>query len=230
MVEIMKVIIPAKANSQRVAEKNWRPFNGGDCLVDVTIKKLLDAGLNRHEIHVSCECQDRLDYAVGRWDVRPLLRPEELCANEVPLTTWIREITSQVEGDRPILWAQVTDPFFDEYRECIETWRLVSNNHDSLVVTYGAKRYLMMESGSTMQPVGWSFGEHHTPSQHLPTWYEMPFTLSVLTREAIASTGYHVGRQPYWYVADGYHIDIDTREDFAIAAAIYENRESIAFF
>ncbi|QDU16211.1 Cytidylyltransferase [Gimesia maris] len=37
-------IIPAKTSSQRVPNKNWRPFRGKDSLVDLVLEKLLNSG------------------------------------------------------------------------------------------------------------------------------------------------------------------------------------------
>jgi CMP-N-acetylneuraminic acid synthetase len=215
----MDVIIPAKAVSNRVPGKNWREFHDGLCLVDITIQKVLASGVPGGSIHVSSEDHAMARYVCERWGVHFLPRPPAMSDNAFPLTDWIRGITAQVPGDGDIAWAQVCDPLFDEYGEIFECWREGEYPHnDSLVVCRPWKGYLMTEN---QQPVGWSFGEHHTPSQKLPQFYTMPFTLSILTREAIRRTGYHVGTKPYWWVAEGPHVDIDTEFDFAVAQAMF---------
>lgn len=211
----MDFIIPAKTSSQRVPNKNWRPFRGQDSLVDLVIEKLLNAGVDPERIHISCECAATANPTARRWGVNFLQRSPDLCANEVPLTEWIRSITAQVEGESEIAWCQVCDPLFDEYSECLEIWSQLSRTqYDSLVVCYPWRGYLMT---AECQPIGWSFGEHHTPSQQLPEFRTMPFTLSLLTREAIARTGYHVGARPFWYVSRGEHVDIDSPRDVIAA-------------
>lgn len=206
-------IIPAKAHSERVKNKNWRPFHDGDSLVDVTIKKLISAGAPVSRIHVSSDSVDRLREVSERWGVNTLQRIG-LTANSVPLTDWIRSITAQVPGASDVAWCQVCDPMFYEYRQCLEMWPEVRKDHDSLVVCYPWRGYLMT---GNQQPVGWSFGEHHTPSQMLPQFHTMPFTFSLLTRSAIKATGYHVGRTPKWHVSNGESVDIDTESDFEFA-------------
>lgn len=213
------VVIPAKATSTRVPNKNWREFHDGQSLVEIKIRQVLNAGFPADRVHVSCEDMDVAMPVCERTGVRFLKRPEGLCDNAVPLTDWIRTITAQVPGDGDIAWVQVCDPLFDEYGEIFECWREGEYPHnDSLVVCRPWKGYLMTEN---QQPVGWSFGEHHTPSQKLPQFYTMPFTLSILTREAIRRTGYHVGTKPYWWVAEGPHVDIDTEFDFAVAQTMF---------
>ncbi len=217
----MKVIIPAKACSERVHDKNWRPFIDDFSLVDITITKLIAAGFNSQDIIVSSECENRLQAAVKRHGIVPMLRDLAMCCNDLSLCTWIRSTVEQagIEGD--VAWAQVTNPAFTQYAHCVSTWESVRHFADSLVVAYPVKRYLMMEAGSWMRPIGWSFGEHHTKSQQLPMMYEMPFTFSILSQESIERSGYHIGLRPHWFVADGKCIDIDTEDDYRAAQAYY---------
>jgi CMP-N-acetylneuraminic acid synthetase len=224
----VKYIIPAKCGSVRVPNKNWRPFYRDLSLVDILIEKLLKCGIDPEAIYVSCESLDRLNQVRDRWRVNSILRSESLCDNSVSLVDWIRGITSQVPGTDDISWCQVCDPMFDEYPQCFDLWRKRSKEADSLVVRRVLQSYLLTQSG---QPVGWSFGEHHTPSQKLPAWGVMPFTLSILTRECIRKVGYHVGRNPMWYTANSYGIDIDDMSQFEAAKEYYKairNNSSLA--
>jgi len=222
----MRFIIPAKAGSQRVHRKNWRPFHEGESLVDITIGKLIRAGVDREKIHLSCECEETAGPVAKDWKINYLPRDQSLCENSVPLTTWIRSITAQIPGNDDIAWCQVCDPLFDEHWQCLKKWTHVRDDYDSLVVCYPWRGYLM--TGDS-QPVGWSFGEHHTPSQQLSRFRTMPFTLSILTREAIAVTGYHVGKAPFWYESNRMHVDIDTEQDFRIAQVLHADISSSCY-
>jgi N-acylneuraminate cytidylyltransferase len=218
----MRAIIPAKAHSTRVPHKNWRPFYDGRSLVDLNIAALLGAGIRPGEIYVSCEEVDRLVEVGRRWGTSSLRRDPDLCDNSVPLTDWIRRICAQVPGDDDIVWSQVCDPLFDEHAQAIGAWPDVrQEGFDSLCVVHPFQGYLLDQE---CQPIGWGFGEWHTPSQNLPTLYTFPFTLSVLTRSAIERTGYHVGARPYWYVSRGESIDIDTPAEFEIARLRYAEK------
>ena len=221
----VRFVIPAKTGSERVANKNWRPFVDGKCLVELTIEKLLAAGVDPLNVFVSCEDEATALPVCERWRVHLILRNPELCGNEVPLTRWIREITAQVPGHSDIGWAQVCDPLFDNYKQALWWWSLLDRmDYDSLVVCRSWRGYLMTEQG---QPIGWSFGEHHTPSPQLPLFRTMPFTFSILTRKAIEATGYHVGRRPFWLEVPGMHVDIDTEDDFRLAQMAVENAKTV---
>lgn len=219
MVQTMKYIIPAKAESIRCPNKNWRNFYKGYNLVEITIRKLTDIGVSPEDIYLSCDSYQVAKSTIASTRVNFLQRSPELCSNEVPLTTWLRSIVSQTPNpEDEVAWCQVCDPLFNDYHQCLDRWYQINKIHDSLVVCRPWKGYLLTEQN---QPIGWSFGEHHTPSQHLPRYHTMPFTLSILTPAAIQTTGYHVGRSPYWYTSEGPHIDIDTEFDYLVAKIAY---------
>jgi CMP-N-acetylneuraminic acid synthetase len=225
----MKYIIPAKDCTERVPSKNWRHFHDGRNLVERTIWKLWSAGVSHKDIYVSCENSKRLTELTNRYhSINCILRDLELCGNGVSLTDWMQGICAQVPGDDDIAWCQVCDPLFNEYAECFKLWQDVSvstMHYDSLTVRYKTRQYLMDVHGN---PIGWSFGSHHTPSQHLPSMCLMPFTLSILTRKCIESVGYHVGRVPLWYDAKGKCLDIDTEFDFKVAQAYVQTLDKSA--
>ena len=216
-------IIPAKARSTRVPNKNWRMFaKPGQSLVSLTVDKLLSAGAKPERIFVSCEDLAKKEQ-VDQMGVQFLHRDASLCGNYVGLTEWLRAIVVQSGASGDVAWCQVCDPLFNQYDECLRSWKRFREigHYDSFVVCHPYKGYLMTQEH---QPIGWSFGTHHTPSQHLPDFYTMPFTLSILTQEAIRRTGYHIGLNPVWFKASNRCIDIDTVEDFQIAELYWKQR------
>lgn len=214
----LNFIIPAKTNSSRVKNKNWRPFAFDRHLVDITLDNILNCGVDPKNIFLSCEDPQKEQYCKKR-GINFILRDKYLCDNDLSLQTWMKRICHQVTDDRDIAWCQVCDPLFNEYRQCLNLWDEVKQKgHDSLTVCYAHKMYLMDYQS---RPIGWSFGSHHTKSQDLPIFRTMPFTLSVLTRDSVETNGYHVGSFPYWYQSNSRHIDIDTEEDFRLAQIIY---------
>jgi CMP-N-acetylneuraminic acid synthetase len=209
-------VVPAKVCSERVAEKNYRPFFGMKSLVDVTIEKLLRV-LPPDRIFLSCEDPDKRSVA-DRWGIEFIKRDKYYCLNETPLPEVIRHVCAQVPGDGDVMWSQVIEPTFNEYQRCIDAWSENSAGHDSLVVVHERRAYFLDDK---FRPEGFGFGYWHIPSQRLAPKYQLTFTLSILSRSAIADTGYVVGRRPYWYVADDPGVDIDTKGDFELARTIY---------
>jgi len=215
----MKIVIPAKAGSIRVPNKNFREFSNGKSLLDITLQKVL-AVVSREDVYVSCEDESKRGQ-IENWGVNFIRRDVELCENDAPFHEWFNRTIEAVPGDDDIAWCQVIDPLFDEYAECFATWKTVRENHDSIVVVYPLRKYLLSPS---FEPIGFGFGKSHVKSQMLPTHYELTFTLSVLKRSAIRCDGYHVGQNPYWYKCASAHIDIDTLEEYELAGQLYERR------
>ena len=214
----MKSLIPAKTNSQRVPDKNWRPFFGNYSLVDILVQKLISCGSCVSDIYISCEDEDKLDEMHSRYGTSSVIRDRDLCDNSVSLTEWISRICSQIPDNDDIAWCQTCSPLWNEYSQCFHKWESVREDYDSLVVCHPFKGYLMTENH---QPVGWSFGKHHTPSQFLPKFTTMPFTLSIFSRESAVNTSYHVGSKPFWHESSGFNVDIDTMDDFQAASRLF---------
>lgn len=216
-------IVPAKKCSKRVPNKNYRPFDGSGSLVDITLFNLLDAGVPVRQVYVSCEDESMRD-VVEQSGVNFLLREPRLADNDTPLTDWIRETAAQVPGDGDVIWAQVCNPFFNEYKSAFEKWdRWRNAGFDSLAVVHPFKDYLLDKD---KLPIGWGFGPWHRKSQLLPTFYRFTWCLSILSRRSIDRVGYHIGEQPLWYEATGPVADIDTPEDFELARQLYAQRHA----
>jgi CMP-N-acetylneuraminic acid synthetase len=221
----MKAIIPAKASSSRVPNKNFRPFYQGQSLLDLTIRKLL-AYLSAGDIYVSSEEANIRSHA-DKWGVGFIHRSDSLIANDTPQIDVVPGVCAPVPGEDDIMWCQVIDPLFDEYGPCLERWGTVSDEADSLVVVYPRHGFYLDER---FRPDGFGFGPWHISSQQLPPRYQLTFVLSILKRSTINRVRYYIGERPHWYLASSPPTDIDTEQDFELAQAIYhffeQQRES----
>lgn len=211
----MKIIIPAKASSTRVPNKNFRAFWRDKSLVDILIEKLLFSGASN--IYLSCEDASKEEVA-NKYNCNFILRDEKLCHNDTPIPEFFSGVIKQVPGDDDIAWCQVIDPLFNEYKNAFDQWTR-RENQDSLVVVYPIKKYLLNQN---YIPLNFGFGPWHIKSQNLQNFYEMTFTMSILDRSKMNSCPYYVGSNPMWYHASNSHIDIDTEDEFKMAGIIYE--------
>ncbi len=219
----MKAIVPVKASSTRIPRKNFRPFYRGKSLCDLLLEKLLNV-MPQDGVYLSCEDAAYEKVAV-QFGVRFLLRPKELANNSTPICQVIRGVCEQVPGEDDIMWCQVCNPLFNDYEACLRQWTTLNRDeYDSLVVVHPIRRYLL---DPQHQPIGFGFGPKHHISQMLPTMYELPFTLSILTRESIRRTGYYVGERPYWWECHEMCVDIDTKEECELSQWIYAHHRSV---
>lgn len=218
----MKVIIPVKCNSTRVSNKNFREFYKGKSITDILLEKLCFLGYSNIYISSNDEAKKSISEKYG---CNFLLRDERLCDNDTPLPEVIQGVCSQIPvGDDDIAWCQVIDPLFNDYQAAFQQWDQCREQHDSLVVVYPLKKYLL---NNNHMPINFGFGNWHVKSQNLSSFYEMTFTLSILKRKCIQDCGYHVGANPKWYHSKNTHIDIDTMEDFELAQLIYAHHKGV---
>jgi N-acylneuraminate cytidylyltransferase len=213
----MKFVIPAKRSSTRVPDKNYRPFADGKSLLDILVAKLSRLG-EPAEVYISSE--DASTQAVAdRFGATYLPRPRHLTENSYPFQSVVNEVCRQLPDDDDVMWCHTTDPFFDEHAAVMEAWAARDTaTSDSIVVVYPMAEYLLDEK---FNPVGFGFGSWHRPSQELPTFYQLGFSCSIMTRHTATNLGL-VGARPLWYRASNLTIDIDNQAQFDFAARLYQ--------
>ncbi|MGL5860118.1 MAG: cytidylyltransferase domain-containing protein [Phycicoccus sp.] len=213
----MKFVIPAKGSSTRVPNKNYRPFARGKSLLDILVEKLSPLG-EPGDVCISSEEESTREFA-ERYGATFLPRPRHLTENSYPFQSVVNEVCQQVSGDDDVMWCHATDPFFNDHVAVMDAWESRDPSQaDSIVVVYPMKEYLL---DSQFNPIGFGFGPWHRPSQELPTFYQLGFTCSIMTRQVATSIGL-VGRKPLWHTASNLTIDIDTQAQFDLAARLYE--------
>ena len=212
----MKVVIPAKSNSKRVPNKNFRPFYRGLSLFDIKARQVLEC-MDAGDVYVSSENPD-IAPVVENYGFHFILRDERLTYNETPITEFVPGVIADVPGDDDIMWVQVTDPVFSDHVGALSAWERARSDHDSLVTVRPFRDYLLDSRGL---PVNCEYGDWHIPSTELPLLYLWTFACQILTRQAIQRTRYYVGAKPYLHVSTAPTVDIDDMTDFQIAGAIY---------
>ena len=218
----MRVVIPAKAESTRCKDKNWRKFHEEKCLVDILIEKLLRCEIDAQDIFVSSDSQELLQGIVDRYDVNAMLRPPYFARHAAPFGEVIAEMVSKFDADEDVALAHCTTPTFDEHQLVIDEWRSV--NCRSIAVAQEAPTHLLIGNNGSMQPLGWSFGMHFTCSQDLMPIYQMTFSFQIMKAVEYREFRWYNAPDCHWYVPEQTHIDINSEQDFQDAQAIYRSR------
>ncbi|GIJ28752.1 hypothetical protein Vqi01_39140 [Micromonospora qiuiae] len=214
----MKFVIPSKRTSTRVPDKNYRPFAHGKSLLDILVEKLSRVADEPSEVYLSSEDASTKDLA-DRYGATYLPRPRHLTENSYPFQSVVNEVCRQLPDDDDVMWCHATDPFFDDHETVMRIWRARDPDaSDSIVVVYPMKEYLL---DSDFNPMGFGFGPWHRPSQELPTYYQLGFSCSIMTRHVATNIGL-VGARPMWHEATNLTVDIDTQAEFDLASRLYE--------
>lgn len=218
--------MPTRKGSQRVKDKNTRPFAGiQGGLMENKIRQLVATRL-LDEIIVSTNddaCMEIASKYASDGRVRIVPRPEELCMSSTNLQDLICYVPTITEAEH-ILWGHVTTPLAGarQYDEGIEYYySKLGEGYDSLVGVTELKNFLLNKEGKLVNnttDLPWP------RTQDLEPLYEINHTMFIAKREVYTVQKNRIGNKPLLYVMDKIHsFDIDWEEDFALTEMIYKN-------
>ena len=218
-------IIPVRAGSTRLKNKNIAPFAGTNLLVNKInqLKQVKEIT----SIVVSSDSDVMLAMAKAAGAETHKRAPEYCDEKTKTFGEVVRHIAESVEGD-DILWATCTSPlvFPKDYRAAIAAYYpALEQGFDSLMSVESFKRYIWTEEG----PLNYELGLKHVPSQQLPTMYFVTDGILIAPCEKMIEWSYFHGRHPYKFVVDKRTgCDIDDGLDLACARAWLDMDESVS--
>lgn len=227
----MIAFLPCRAGSQRVPQKNTRPFadeeNG---LLGIKLRQLL-ATPEIDEVVLSTndplviEVGERFLPEVGA-RMRIDHRPDHLCTSTTSTDDLVGYVPSIIpSGD--VLWTHVTSPFFDtkEYSAAIQAYHsdIASGVHDSLMGVLELHTFLWSADG----PVNYDRAVEKWPrTQTLPPFFEVNSSIFIANTDIYRKRSDRIGTHPRLHaVPKSKSMDIDWEEDFYLAAEIWKLRQ-----
>jgi len=209
-------IIPVRAGSRRLRNKNIAPFAGTN-LLDYKIEQLKKVK-EISRIVVSSDSDKMLAIAKAA-GAKTHKRAIEYCDEQTKtFGEVVRHICENVEGT-DILWATCTSPLVGPklYRDAISAYfQGLNDGHDSLMSVEVFKRYLWNDDG----PINYKLGKGHVPSQQLPSLYFVTDGILLAPREKMIQWHYFHGPNPKKFpVSKREGVDIDDGLDLAVARA-----------
>lgn len=214
----LKVAIPLKTNSERVPNKNLRPFVGDKSLFDIKAEQLLKV-FEPNDVWVSSE-NPEVEKIIKKYGFNFHLRDIALTKKTARENQIVSTIVNSIPGKPDIMWCQVTQPLFDDFEELLNIYKNLDSKYDSICVVKRQRHHLLDEKGN---PVNFNFGYWHKISQDLPQLYEVAWAAFIMKREMLEQAWYQIGRNPYLYETSKPLIDIDEEDDFELAALAYKH-------
>ena len=215
-METITAIIPVRAGSTRLKNKNVAPFAGTNLLVNKINQLKQVEEITR--IIVSSDSDLMLTMAKTAGAEIHKRAPEYCDEKSKSFGEVVRHIAESVKGDH-ILWATCTSPlvFPKDYRKAIaEYFPALQKGFDSLMSVESFKRYIWNEEG----PLNYELGLKHVPSQQLPTLCFVTDGILIAPRRKMIEWSYFHGRHPYKFLVDKRTgCDIDDGLDLACVRA-----------
>ena len=208
----LTAIIPVRAGSQRVKNKNLKPF-AGTTLLEIKIETLKKVqGID--EIIVSSDSDEMLSIA-EKHNVSIHKRDEQFASNEVNNSDFMQNLSTIVDGGH-IMYSPCTSPLLssETITEIVTKYRRYNLRN---IVTVTSQKHHMWLDG---KPLNYNPSESPN-SQDLPDIYSINYGCCILSKEDLYEHK-NVVVDPTFYITDEIEsIDIDTEFDFMVAEYIW---------
>lgn len=212
--------LPTRKGSERVKNKNTRPFAGMEGgLIENKLRQLTNTRLI-DEIILSTndeQCMAVAEKYGSDKRLRIIPRPEKLCLSSTNLQDLICYVPTVTDAEH-ILWGHVTTPFAgsEQYDEGIKLYLShLDKGYDSLVGVKELRNFLLNKEGKLINnttDIPWP------RTQDLEILYEINHTMFLAKREIYTEQKNRIGQKPLLHVMDEIHsFDIDWEEDFKMA-------------
>lgn len=212
----LTAVVPVRAGSRRMKNKNIAPFNG-TTLLEHKIE-VLKRVKSIDTIVITSDSDYMLELA-AKHGVATHKRPDEYC-DEVTKSygEMIKFVCQDITGD-DILWTLCTTPLVSSelYEKGIAAYYgAINNGFDSLISVISFKHFIVDKNG----PINYELGEKQVPSQFLPDWFLSTSGLIMAPRKSMIKWSYHMGFKPFLFEIDKLSaVDIDDELDFIQAEA-----------
>ena len=216
-------VIPVRKGSQRVRDKNLRPF-AGTTLLENKIQTLLKVPeIDEIVVNTNSEAAIELvelEYAGTK--VRAQRREEYYASSQCSGSEFFKHLGEVTETDI-FIYTPCTSPFVkpETISECIKKFifNLEHNDYDCVSTVSSIKEFMWL-NGKAL-----NYDPLNAPnSQNLPDVVALNFGTTVVKREDLIKNHNIIGKKPDFVItSDIEAIDIDTPLDFYIAEQMYQH-------
>lgn len=232
----ISIFLPVRAGSQRVLNKNTRPFHpNGQSLFEYKLSQIEKIKEDVAEIVISTNDQEIINQIPKRFEntnIRLVIRPDELCTSTTKVQDLINYAAEVTMGDA-IFWLHVTSPFVDEkdYRAAIKQYEYImaAKTNDSLISVNKIHQFIWSEEEKKVINVNRDVNPWPN-TQDLEPLYEINHAFYINSRSNYKELNDRIGKKPALYVCEGLKkIDIDWQEDFTVAQnliSLYETENN----
>ena len=209
----LTAVVPVRAGSQRVKNKNIKSFDGSNLLkIKLNVLKSISA-IDR--IVVNTDSHEMINIAIES-GVDIHRREKYFASSECNNSDYFKHMGEVTNSDY-IMYAPVTAPLVSKetYFDCIE--KFMNTDIENLVSVSDVKHHMWLDG----KPL--NYDPKNSPnSQDLPDIVSINYGICILSRKDMIEHKNIVTGNPYFYKLDEIEsIDIDTEFDFMVAEYVY---------
>jgi N-acylneuraminate cytidylyltransferase len=209
-------VIPVRAGSRRLPNKNIKKFGKSNLLIEKIRQLQRVKEIDR--IVVTSDSDEMLEMASEN-GAHTHKRAKEYCDEKTKsFGEVVAHVCESIDGEN-VIWATCTSPLVlpKNYIEAIYQYKIaLSKGHDSLMSVEPFKRYMWNDKG----PINYELGVKHVPSQELEQLYFVTDGILIAPRKKMIDWKYFHGPNPYKFILEKIHcVDIDDELDLEVARA-----------
>ena len=206
-------IVPMKLNNTRLPQKNTKPFTNGKPLCYYILSTLLRID-EISEVYVYCSNESIKQYIPN--GVKFLKRSSSLDLDTTKMNEVLLSFANEVDSDIYVM-THTTAPFIS--RESIEVGlnHVINEDYDSSFAAIKLQDFLWVDN----KPFNYNL-DNIPRTQDLKPIYQETSGFYIYRKEVIKNLNRRIGNNPFIVeVSKIESIDIDEKEDFIIADAIF---------
>lgn len=210
-------VIPIRSGSQRVKDKNLRPFANTN-LMELKIQSLLKVP-ELTSIVVNTNSEMAIEIVNAKYKRVKVHRREEYYASSQCSGSEFFKHLGEVTDTDIFVYCPCTSPFIKSQTisKCINQF-LSTTDYDCLATVSSIKEFLWLNGKAV------NYDPANAPnSQELPDVVALNFGVTVVRKEDLIKNKNIIGKSPQFVLTDSIEaIDIDTPLDFYIAEQLYQ--------
>lgn len=224
----ISVFLPTRKGSERVINKNTRPFCGfSNGLLEIKLNQLLKTNLV-DEIILSSNDETSIEYgtklAAKENRLKVIERPDLLALSSTNLTDLVKYVPS-ICSKSHILWTHVTSPFVtaEDYDNAVNRYfKAIEEGYDSLMSTKIIQNFLWSKEKNDL--INRLTDTKWPRTQDLMPLYEIDSAFFIASKDIYISTQDRIGEKPFLMKQSGYKsFDVDWEDDFELGELIYKH-------
>lgn len=212
-------VIPIRSGSQRVKDKNLRPF-ADTTLMEIKIKTLLEVP-ELTSIIVNTNSEEAINIINTRYTgkVKTHRREEYYASSQCSGSEFFHHLGEVTDTDI-FVYTPCTSPLIkpETISKCIKSYLDNQDFCDCIASVSPIKEFMWLNG----KPI--NYDPQHAPnSQNLPNIVALNFGVTVTSRDCLIKNSNIIGKKPKFITIDEIEaIDIDTPLDFYIAEQLYK--------
>ena len=210
-----QIWIPAQGASQRIPDKNFRPFYKNQSLLEIALQKVKKI-IKPENIFVSSD-SSLAEEICQKLKINFISRDQSLLGNKIKQKDLFNHFLTNTPPSKYVGWVQVTDPLFDDYEDFLS---YKPKTDEVYILAADLKKHAFFRGF----PINFNFGDWHPVTQEIEPIIIPRWSAFLALRKTFAKYSYHFGKKNSFFISNEEFVDIDYETDFIKAQALYKEK------